>query len=130
MARAILAGFNASSVDVRSSRYDAIVDYENVLLRIQIKGISSGEIISFKDRARGGQGIDYRHERNQGKRITKQDCDIYVAVDKQVGICYLIPMEFADNLSDEECSKVKLNQVEKYKENWDIVKEVAASLKH
>lgn len=39
-------------------------------------------------------------------------------------------MEFADNLSDEECSKVKLNQVERYKENWDIVKEVAASLKH
>lgn len=125
VARAILAGFNASSVDVRSSRYDAIVDYENVLLRIQIKGISSGEIISFKDRARGGQGIDYKHERNQGKRITKQDCDIYVAVDKQVGICYLIPMDFADNLSDEECVKVKLSQVEEYKENWDIIKRIA-----
>lgn len=126
VARAILAGFNASSVDVRSSRYDAIVDYENVLLRIQIKGISSGDIISLKDRARGGQGIDYKHERNQGKRITKKDCDIYVAVDKQVGICYLIPMDFADKLSDEECSKVKLNQVEEYKENWDIIKQVAS----
>lgn len=122
VARAILAGFNASSVDVRSSRYDAIVDYENVLLRIQIKGISSGEIISFKDRARGGQGIDYK-QRNQGKAITKQDCDIYVAVDKQVGICYL--MDFADNLSDEECVKVKLSQVEEYKENWDIIKRIA-----
>lgn len=129
VARAILAGFNASSVDVRSSRYDAIVDYENTLLRIQIKGISSGEIISFKDRARGGQGIDYKHERNQGKRITKQDCDIYVAVDKQVGICYLIPMNFADSLDDEECSKVKLNQVEKFKENWEIIKETAKNKK-
>ena len=47
IARAILAGFNASVVDVRSSRYDAIVDFENTLLRIQIKGISSGETISF-----------------------------------------------------------------------------------
>ncbi len=125
VARAILAGFNASSVDVRSSRYDAIVDYKNTLLRIQVKGISSGELISFKDRDRGGQGIDHKHEKNQGKRITKQDCDIYVAIDKQVGICYIIPMDFADSLSEEQCSKVKLEQVQEYKENWEIIKELA-----
>ncbi|MDQ7068875.1 MAG: hypothetical protein Q9M40_13420 [Sulfurimonas sp.] len=41
VARAILAGFNCSSVDVRSSRYDAIIDYNNILLRVQIKGIST-----------------------------------------------------------------------------------------
>lgn len=125
VARAILAGFNASNVDVRSSRYDAIVDFNDMLLRIQIKGISNGEIISFKDRDRGGQGIDYTHERNRGKRITKADCDIYVAVDKQVGICYLIPMSFADTLSDDECNKVRLEQVQNFKENWEVIKEVA-----
>lgn len=127
VARAILAGFNASSVDVRSSRYDAIVDYNGTLLRIQIKGISQGEIISFKDRDRGGQGIDHRHETNQGKRITSKDCDIYVAVDKQIGICYLIPMSFADKIDDEKCAKVKLEQVGQYKENWEVIKEVAKS---
>lgn len=125
LARAILAGFNASNVDVRSSRYDVIVDFENMLLRIQVKGISTGNIISFKDRDRGGQGIDYTHERNRGKRITQKDCDIYVAVDKQVGFCYIIPMIYADKLSDEECKKVKLKDVQMYKENWDIIKEVA-----
>ncbi|MCR6591619.1 Uncharacterised protein [Campylobacter insulaenigrae] len=125
IARAILAGFNASNVDVRSSRYDAIVDFENILLRIQIKGVSSGDIISFKDRDRGGQGIDYTHERNRGKRITSKDCDIYVAVDKQVGICYIIPMSYADSLNDEKCTKVKLQDIQNYKENWEIIKEVA-----
>jgi hypothetical protein len=85
VARAILAGFNCSSVDVRSSRYDAIIDYNDKLLRVQIKGISSGNNISFKDRDRGGQGIDHTHERNIGQRITSKECDIYVAVDKQVG---------------------------------------------
>ncbi|TXE80320.1 hypothetical protein FPD46_06220 [Campylobacter peloridis] len=125
IARAILAGFNASNVDVRSSRYDAIVDFENVLLRIQIKGISSGDIISFKDRDRGGQGIDHTHERNRGKRITSKDCDIYVAVDKQVGICYIIPMSYADSLNDEECVKVKLQDIKNYKENWEVIKKVA-----
>jgi len=122
VARAILAGFNASSVDVRSSRYDAIIDYEGNLLRVQIKGISTGNIISFKDRDRGGKGIDHHHERNIGKRITSKDCDIYVAVDKQVGICYIIPMSWADSLDELSCKSINLQKVEQFKENWDVIK--------
>ena len=124
VARAILAGFNCSSVDVRSSRYDAIIDYNDRLLRVQIKGISSGNNISFKDRDRGGQGIDHKHETNIGQRITSKDCDIYVAVDKQVGICYIIPMSWADELDNEKCKSVKLSDVVQYKENWNIIKEM------
>lgn len=126
IARAILAGFNASNVDVRSSRYDAIVDYENTLLRVQIKGISDNKI-SFKDRDRGGQGIDYTHARNRGKRITSEDCDIFVAVDKQVGICYLIPMSYVDKLSDEEVKAINVENLKDYKENWGIITQVAES---
>ncbi len=129
VARAILAGFNCSSVDVRSSRYDAIIDYNDTLLRVQIKGISTGNTISFKDRDRGGQGIDHTHERNIGKRITSKDCDIYVAVDKQVGICYIIPMNWADQLSEELCKNVKLSEIVDYKENWNIIKEIAITQK-
>jgi len=126
VARAILAGFNCSSVDVRSSRYDAIIDYNDKLLRVQIKGISSGNNISFKDRDRGGQGIDHTHETNIGQRITSKDCDIYVAVDKQVGICYIVPMSWADLLDNEKCKSVKLSEVIQYKENWNIIKEMTA----
>lgn len=126
VARAILAGFNCSSVDVRSSRYDAIIDFNDKLLRVQIKGISSGNNISFKDRDRGGQGIDHKHERNVGQRITSKDCDIYVAVDKQVGICYIIPMSWADKLDEDKCKTVKLSDVVNYKENWNIIKEMTA----
>lgn len=125
LARAILAGYNCSNVDVRSSRYDAVVDFNNVLLRLQIKGVSSGNSISFKDRDRGGQGIDHRHERNQGQRITSADCDIYVAVDKEVGICYLIPMAYVDSLSEEVITSINLRTLNHYKENWDIISEVA-----
>ena len=45
----------------------------------------------FKDRDRGGRGIDAENERNRGKRISSSDCDLYVAVDKQLAICYIIP---------------------------------------
>lgn len=125
--RAMLAGYNCSSVDVRSSRYDAIIDINGTLLRVQVKGISNNNI-SFKDRDRGGQGIDYSHERNRGQRITSQDCDIYVAVDKQVGVLYIIPMYFVDNLDDNDLSK-STSDLEEYKENWEIIKNVSERLK-
>ncbi len=124
LSRAILAGYNASNVDVRSSRYDTIIDFKGRLLKIQVKGISS-DIVSFKDRDRGGQGIDYKHERNRGKRITSRDCDIYVAVDKQIGICYLIPMYIIDTWSDEKIVSVKTSELIEYRENWQVIDKMA-----
>ena len=129
IARAILAGFNCSNVDVRSSRYDAIVDFNSKLIKIQVKGISKGNKISFFDRARGGQGIDHTHERNVGKRITSEDCDIYVAVDKQVGACYLIPMTYADKLDDDTAKKgISVDKVSEYLENWDTIIKISKQL--
>jgi len=123
LARAISAGFNCSNVDVRSSGYDAIIDVNSKLLKIQIKGVQ-GNNISFWNRARGGQGIDSKHERNQQKRITKKDCDLYVAVDKQIGICYIIPMSYADSLSDDDSKNINVDKLSKFRENWSIIKEL------
>ena len=119
LARAILIGLNCSNVDVRSSRYDAIVDYKNKLFRIQVKGVS-GTSISFKDRDRGGQGIDSNHERNKGKRVTSKDCDVYVAVDKTIGICYLIPMYWVESLDEDEINSISLSSVSHYREYWNV----------
>ena len=115
IARAILAGFDSSNVDVRTSRYDAIVGYKGKTFRVQVKGIS-GNTIYFKDRARGGQGIDYTHERNKGRRITKEDCDIYAAVNKKNGLVYLIPIEVVEQSKE----KVSTNEMKKYLEYWGI----------
>lgn len=126
ISRAILAGYNCSNVDVRSSRYDAVIDYDGTLLRIQVKGISDSTI-SFVDRDRGGQGIDHKHQRNRGKRITAKDCDLYVAVDKEVGICYLIPIaEMDDKYPDEKQAKnISVKELQEYKENWAQIEKVA-----
>lgn len=123
LARAILAGYNSSNVDVRASRYDAIVDYQGQLFKIQVKGIS-GNTVSFRDRDRGGRGIDQNNPHNKGKRITSKDCDIYVAVDKQVGLCYLIPMKEIDLWNDDEIDQVQISKIIQYKENWDLFKEL------
>lgn len=117
LARAILAGYNCSNVDVRSSRYDAVIDQNDKLFRVQIKGITSGTV-SFKDRDRGGKGIDSKNVRNQGKRITSKDCDLYVAVDKQFGICYIIPTKKIDEWNVDSKSTKELTD---YKENWNLI---------
>lgn len=122
LARAILAGYNCSNVDVRSSRYDAVIDQNDKLFRVQIKGITSGTI-SFKDRNRGGKGIDSKNARNKGKRITSKDCDIYVAVDKQFGICYIIPTSKIDEWNVDSKSTKDLTE---YKENWKIIDQMGA----
>ncbi len=124
LSRAILAGYNCSNVDVRSSRYDAIIDFQGVLLKVQVKGMSNGSI-SFKDRDRGGQGIDHTHDRNRGRIITSDDCDIYVAVDKQSGICYIIPMYIVDEMPEEKKNRaIKVDEFEEYCENWNAIRSV------
>lgn len=120
VSRAILAGFNCSNVDVRSSRYDAVIDYQGKIFKVQVKGIS-GSTVSFKDRDRGGRGVDTQNERNQGKRITSADCDIYAAVDKQVGICYIIPMIEIDPWANEDIVSVNVSELEEYRENWGVI---------
>jgi len=127
LARAILAGFNCSNVDVRSSRYDAIIDYNNHLLRVQIKGISGTSII-LKDRDRGGAGIDPSIPRNQGRFISSKDSDIYVAIDKQFGICYLIPTSTIDCFILKGKITVPIKSLNEYQENWNIISIVANNL--
>jgi len=34
-------------------------------------------------------------------------------------------MNWADTLSDEECKNIRLSQIEHYKENWNVVKELS-----
>ena len=118
LSRAILAGYNCSNVDVRSSRYDAVIDFNGHLFRVQVKGISNGSTAQFKDRDRGGRGIDHNNERNKGDRITSADCDIYVAVDKQVGICYIIP---TSKIDEWDCDSKPIKDLQHYKENWKII---------
>ena len=131
VARAVLAGFNCSNVDLRSSKYDAIIDYNSTLLRVQVKGISltANSKISFFNRPRGGQGIDHTHDRNKEKRITKQECDLYVAVNKETGVCYIIPMSWADSLEDENAKSIPQSKLEDFKENWGKIEETAKQKK-
>ena len=121
IARAILAGFDSSNVDVRSSRYDCIVEYKGKIFRVQVKGISQDKVY-YKDRDRGGAGIDHQNVRNRGRRITSNDCDIYAAVDKKTGIVYLIPIKYLEDNKDKDSENIQ--DIIKYRENSKIFSEL------
>lgn len=117
IARAILAGFDSSNVDVRSSRYDCIVDYKKRIFRVQVKGISQ-DTVHYKDRDRGGKGNTHSASTNKGRKITAEDCDIYAAVDKKTGVIYLIPIEHLE--SDENKNSENIKNLVQFREYWGI----------
>lgn len=117
LGRAILAGLNCSNVDVRSSKYDAIIDQNGSLKRLQIKGLEGGSA-SFFTRTRGGQGVDTDHERNRPKRVTKKDCDFFIVVNKANAVCYNIPITFIEKLPEGKARSCPLVDLERYKEDW------------
>ena len=126
--RAMLAGFNCSNVDVRSSPYDAIISKPNSngkavhLKTVQIKGIMTTNSLSLQKRARGGSGSDSSTGRNAATFLSPDDADLLVAVDKQFGVCYIIPMDdVAQKIEAGENKITWADLEEKYKERWDYI---------
>lgn len=126
--RAILAGFNCSNVDLRSSSYDAIISRPSsagsasFLKTVQIKGLIPGNDLPLKKRPRGGSGSDSTSGRNVSRFLSSQDADLLAAVDKQFGTCYIIPMTIVDDKVASGIDKISWSELEKkYKENWQII---------
>lgn len=116
VARAILAGFNASVVDVRSSAYDVVIDINNRLLKVQVKS-SDNDVFSRKGRDRGGQGIDPTDPTNRGKIVSSKDTDLLVFVMKKTGTIFIFPKNEIDKLP----TTLKGRDYIKNMENWDLI---------
>ena len=119
--RTIKAGFACSRVDITNAKYDAIVDIgKGILLRIQIKGVGEHGSVSFTGGTRSGAQISREAESREYK-YTKEDIDIFMAIDSRNGDCYIIPVEDLDQWGNTK----KLSMLEEYKENWSIFIKIA-----
>jgi hypothetical protein len=121
--RVIKAGFPCSRVDVTNAKYDAVVDLGGCkkLLRIQIKG-TSGNGINFTGGGRSGKQI--RKDPEAPKTVykyTEKDCDLILGINSNNGECYIIPI---NDIKDWRTTK-PLSKLEKYKENWTILIDLA-----
>ena len=111
----IKMGFNCSRVDVTNSKYDAVIDKNGKLLRVQIKG-TGGNTLDLTSGGRAGQQIN-RAVASRQRKLTSQDCDILIGVLKDSAICYIIP---AKDLAKFKNS-VALSKIKDYKEKWNNI---------
>ena len=120
VAKAMIAGFNCSVVDIGSSKYDAVIEDKNGdLLKVQIKSYGKDGSFSRKGRDRGGEGIDSSNPSNKGSLVTSENCDILAAVNKSNGEIFIFCKDEIDDLP----IVIKRTDYPRNWENWSKINE-------
>ena len=112
--RASKAGFYCFFKVWRDMPYDAVLDYENVLYRVEVKG-SSGNTFDVTRGTRSGKQI--KRNTSRKRHLTREDCDFAVGVDSNTGDCYIIPEDIAEIIGSGTLSKKVLDD---FKEKWGL----------
>ena len=113
--KACKAGFYCFFKAWRDMPYDAVLEYDGTLYRVEVKG-SSGNTFALTRGGRAGQQIN-REAENRERRIERSDCDFVVCVDSNEGDCYIVPVDFLD-ICDRNSYSVTMLQA--YKEKWKL----------
>ena len=100
--KASKAGFFCFFKVWRDMPYDAVLDHEGILYRVEVKGSSTGKF----DLTRGGRsGAQInRAAESRKRRIERIDCDFVVCVDSNNGDCYVLPVDVLDVVKRENLS--------------------------
>ena len=115
--KASKAGFYCFFKVWRDMPYDAVLDYEGVLYRVEVKG-SSGNSFDFSRGGRSGAQIN-RAAVSRKRPIEREDCDFVVGVNSDNGDCYIVPTDVVEILGVMSLSKTSLDV---YKEKWNLFK--------
>lgn len=91
--RASKAGFFCFFKVWRDMPYDAVLDYNGILYRVEVKGSSNKKF----DLTRGGRsGVQIKADTSKKRPINREDCDFVVSVDSDNGDCYIIPTDVVE----------------------------------
>ena len=128
--RASKAGFYCFFKVWRDMPYDAVLDYEGVLYRIEVKG-SSGDSFDLTRGSRSGQQINRGISRT--RHLSREDCDFVVAIDSNNGDCYILPEDVVE-IAGEAMEKYQIsrnsksrsfalykNHIGVFKEKWKLM---------
>ena len=111
--KASKAGFFCFFKVWRDMPYDAVLDHEGILYRVEVKGSSTGKF----DLTRGGRSGEQinRDVASRKRRIVREDCDFVVCVDSNNGDCYILPIDVLDVIGKSTISELILTP---FKEKW------------
>jgi len=113
--RALQCGFNLFFKAWRDSAYDAVLDYNGILFRVEIKGTQTNTL-GVTSGGRAGRQIN----REAGSRehvLQKEDADFLFGIKGQKGDSYIIPIEVIQIINQKT---IALSKLEGYKEKWGI----------
>jgi len=114
--RALLCGYNLFFKAWRDSPYDAVLDYQGILFRVEIKGTTRFSNLNVTGGGRSGQQIS-RAAKSRAHIVSKSDCDFLIGTTSMNGECYIIPTEVLEILGRNSLS---LSALSIFKEKWKI----------
>lgn len=112
--RASKAGFYCFFKVWRDMPYDAVLDYEGVLYRVEVKGSSNNKFNVTRGSRSGAQIV---RGRSRTRTLSREDCDFVVGVDSNTGDCYIIPEDVVEILDSNSLSHATLTN---YHEKWKL----------
>lgn len=114
--RASKAGFYCFFKVWRDMPYDAVLDYNSILYRVEVKGSSKGKFDVTRG-TRSGRQIDRTPGTSRTRILSREDCDFVVGVDSNTGDCYIIPQDIITIMG---LDSVSTNIISAFKEKWGL----------
>jgi hypothetical protein len=114
--RALVCGYNLFFKAWRDSKYDAVLEANKVLFRVEFKGTSTRSL-TLTSGGRAGKQIS----RSAGSReqvLSTEDSEILIGIDSACGICWIIPTEIIMILKKKQIS---ITQIDSFKEKWRLM---------
>jgi hypothetical protein len=114
--RALICGYNLFFKAWRDSKYDAVLDHDGVLYRVEIKQSGNGKALSVTSGGRSGAQIN-RDVESREEIVSTQDCEILIGVHSMTGECWIVPTEVLEILGRKTLNTLAL---EPFRESWNI----------
>lgn len=114
--RALLCGFNLFVKAWRDAKYDAVLDVNGSLFRVEVKGTTTSNTFTTSSGGRTGRQIN-RAVESRDRPLSTADCDWLIATTSVDGICWVIPVELIEILSVKSLS---ISQLTNFREKWGI----------
>lgn len=118
--KATKAGFFLFFKAWRDMPYDAVLDHEGILFRVEVKGASADKKgktqFNVTRGGRSGAQIN-KNAPSRTRLIERSDCDFVVGVSSDNGDCYIIPTDFIEIVGRQNLTT---KTVAAFKEQWKL----------
>lgn len=113
--RALVCGYNLFFKAWRDAKYDAVLDSNGTLFRIEIKQ-TSGDSLSVTSGGRAGEQIS-RSVASRQRILSTEECDFVIGVQSMNGQCWIIPVELIEIIDRQTLNSTLLID---FYEKWGV----------